>query len=70
MVVLGTVVPFLLVLSSMRHIRASQASTIGMSEPVIAAFLAWVLLGEVFLPIQIIGGAIVLAGVFLAERSR
>ena len=70
MVVLGTVVPFWLALASMRHLRASQASTIGMSEPVIATFLAWVLLGEFLTPLQMVGGAVVLAGVFLAERSR
>lgn len=70
LIVLGTVVPFWLVLSSMRHLRASQASTIGMSEPVLASVFAWVLLGEVLLPAQILGGAIVLIGVYLAERSR
>ena len=70
MVVLGTVVPFWLVVSSMRHLRASQASTVGMSEPVIASFFAFVLLGEVLTPVQLFGGAVVLLGVYLAERAR
>jgi len=70
MVVLGTVVPFWLVVSSMRHLRASQASTVGMSEPVIASFFAFVLLGEVLTPVQLLGGAVVLLGVYLAERAR
>ena len=70
LVVLGTVVPFWLALASMRHLRASQASTIGMSEPVIASILAWLLLGEVLAPVQVLGGAVVLMGVYLAERAR
>ena len=70
LVVLGTVVPFWLALASMRHLRASQASTMGMSEPVIASVLAWLLLGEVLAPVQVAGGAVVLVGVYLAERAR
>ncbi|MCA0330510.1 MAG: DMT family transporter [Actinobacteria bacterium] len=70
MVVLGTVVPFALVLQSLRHLRATQASVVGMTEPVIATLLAFVLLGEVLTPVQVLGGAVVLAGVFLAETSR
>jgi drug/metabolite transporter (DMT)-like permease len=70
MVVLGTVVPFAMVLQSLRHLRATQASVVGMTEPVIASLLAFVLLGEILTPVQILGGAVVLAGVFLAETSR
>ena len=70
MVVLGTVVPFALVLASLRHLRATQASVVGMTEPVIAAAIAYVLLGEALTPVQMLGGAVVLAGVLLAETSR
>lgn len=70
LVVLGTVVPFSLVVLSMRHLRASQASAMGMTEPIIATFIAWVALGEVLTPVQLAGSAIVLGGIFLAERSR
>lgn len=70
MVVLGTVVPFALVLQSLRHLRATQASVVGMTEPLIASLLAFVILGEVLTPVQVLGGAVVLAGVFLAETSR
>ena len=70
MIVLGTVVPFWLVVVSLHHIRASQASVVGMTEPLLAIFIAWVALGEALAPVQIIGAVIVLAGVFLAERSR
>jgi drug/metabolite transporter (DMT)-like permease len=70
MIVLGTVVPFWLVVASLRHLRASQASVVGMTEPLLAILVAWVALGEVLTPIQITGGIVVLVGVFLAERSR
>ena len=70
MIVLGTVVPFWLVVVSLHHIRASQASVVGMTEPLLAIFIAWVALGEALAPVQILGAVIVLAGVLLAERSR
>jgi len=70
MVVLGTVVPFWLIVMSLHHIRASQASVIGMTEPLLATFIAWVALGEVLAPVQIVGAIVVLIGVYLAERYR
>lgn len=70
MVILGTVVPFWLVVVSLQHINASQASVIGMTEPLLASLIAWVALGEVLTPVQIVGAVVVLAGVLLAERSR
>ncbi|HEY4753961.1 MAG TPA: DMT family transporter, partial [Candidatus Limnocylindrales bacterium] len=69
-VILGTVVPFSLVVLSMQHLRASQASVVGMTEPVIATAIAWLVLGEVLSPAQLIGAVIVLGGILLAERSR
>jgi drug/metabolite transporter (DMT)-like permease len=70
MIILGTVVPFWLVVVSLQHIRASQASVIGMTEPLLATFIAWAALGEVLAPVQIVGAVVVLVGVFLAENSR
>ncbi|MBU6244262.1 MAG: EamA family transporter [Actinomycetales bacterium] len=70
MVILGTVIPFWLVLASLTRIRASQASVVGMTEPLIAIVIAWVALGESMTAIQIAGALLVLAGVLTAERSR
>lgn len=70
MVVLGTVIPFWLVVASLKHLRASQASTIGLTEPLFATIIAWVLLGESLTGIQLVGGFLILLGVFVAERSR
>lgn len=70
MIVMGTVLPFWLAVAAMKYIRASQASTIGLTEPLLATIIAWLALGEVLTPLQIIGGALILTGVVLAERSR
>jgi drug/metabolite transporter (DMT)-like permease len=69
-IVLGTVVPFSLVVVSMQHLRASQASVVGMTEPIIATGIAWLALGEVLTPVQLAGAAMVLGGILLTERSR
>jgi drug/metabolite transporter (DMT)-like permease len=70
MVVLGTVVPFSLVVVSMQHLRASQASVVGMTEPIFATAVAWIVLGEALSPIQLAGAAIVLGSVLVAELNR
>ena len=38
----GTVVPFWLVVASLHHLTAAQASVVGMSEPLMATAIAWV----------------------------
>jgi drug/metabolite transporter (DMT)-like permease len=32
--------------------------------------VAWVVLGEVLTPVQMLGGVVILAGVIIAERAR
>jgi drug/metabolite transporter (DMT)-like permease len=66
-VLLGTVAPFLLEIGALRHVPATRAGIVATSEPVIAAFIAWVWLGEVFAPVQILGALVVVAGVALAQ---
>jgi len=70
MIVLGTVVPFTLAIASLAYISAAQASTVGITEPLIASLVAWAALGEVLTPVQMVGGITVLVGVYIAERSR
>jgi drug/metabolite transporter (DMT)-like permease len=70
MVVMGTVFPFSLVVVSMQHLRASQASVVGMTEPIFATVIAWLVLGETLAPVQVLGAAIVLGSVLVAERNR
>jgi drug/metabolite transporter (DMT)-like permease len=70
MIVLGTVFPFSLVIVSMQHLRASQASVVGMTEPIFATAIAWLALGEALDPVQLVGAAIVLGSVLVAELNR
>jgi drug/metabolite transporter (DMT)-like permease len=70
LVVLGTVVPFSLLVSSLQHLRATQAGLVSMTEPVLATVVAFVWLAEALSPAQVVGGAVVLVGVVLAETAR
>ena len=70
MVVLGTIVPFVLVLSGLHHLPATRVGMVGMLEPVLAGVVAWAWLGEALSPVQLVGGAVVLAGIVLAQTSR
>jgi drug/metabolite transporter (DMT)-like permease len=70
MVVLGTIAPFALVLTGLRHLPATRVGVVGMLEPVLAAAVAWVWLGEALGAVQLAGGVVVLAGIILAQTAR
>ena len=42
----------------------------GGAPDVLAALVAWVVLDEVLSPVQLLGGAVVLTGIVLAETAR
>jgi drug/metabolite transporter (DMT)-like permease len=69
-VVLGSIVPYLLVTGALRHLPTTSVSVLAMVEPVIAAVVAWVILHERLPAVQVLGGALVLIGVALAETAR
>ena len=69
-VVLGTVVPYGLILLALRSLGSARTGLLGMAEPVLAAAVAWAVLGEALSPVQLLGGAIVLTGIALAETAR
>jgi drug/metabolite transporter (DMT)-like permease len=66
---MGTVVPFGLFISGLRFLPPTQASIVSMLEPVVAATAAYVILGETLLPLQILGGGLVLAGVAMVQTT-
>ena len=70
MVVLGTIVPFALVVGALRHITATRAGITAMLEPVAAIVVAWAWLGESLEPVQLSGAALTLAGIGLAQTAR
>lgn len=71
-IVLGSIAPYLLAAAALRHLPATSVGIVGMVEPVIAAAVAWLALGvgEALNAAQLAGGALVLAGVALAETAR
>ena len=69
-VVIGTVIPYLLTVTGIRELSASTSSVIGMIEPIFAGAIAWWLLNEAFTNIQLLGCAMVLVGIYLADKAR
>ncbi|HQZ00706.1 MAG TPA: EamA family transporter [Propionicimonas sp.] len=60
------VVTYLLVGTALKHLTASTAITLGLAEPITAAALGVLVLGEALAPVQWLGLAAVLAGVLIA----
>lgn len=69
-VLLGTVVPFALLVSALHYVRATRVTILAMLEPVLAALVAFAWLGEELSGPQIAGALLVLAGVGLAQTAR
>lgn len=69
-VVVGTMVTFALIVGALRHITATRLGIVAMLEPVAASVVAYAWLGETFGGFQLAGGAIVLAGILLAQSAR
>ena len=51
------------------HLPAAFSSVSLLLQPVLAAIYAWALLGEAIGPAQMLGGLVVLAGIYLARRG-
>ena len=69
-IVFGTLVPYLFVVGGIRRLSASTSSVIGMLEPVLAGAFAWIWLSQSWSAIQLFGGAIVLVGIYIADRAK
>jgi drug/metabolite transporter (DMT)-like permease len=54
---------------ALAHLPAAFSSVSLLFQPVMAAVFAWVLLGEPLAALQIAGGLVVLAGIYLARRG-
>lgn len=51
------------------HLSATLSSVSLLVQPVMAALAAWVLFGESLGPVEMVGGAVVLAGIWLSRRA-
>jgi drug/metabolite transporter (DMT)-like permease len=69
-VTVGTIVPYLFVIAGLRLLSASTSSVIGMLEPVFAGIFAWLWLQQSWNGIQLFGAAVVLVGIYIADRAR
>ena len=69
-VVLGTIVPFFLIVGALRHLSATRVGIIAMLEPVLGTVVAYAWLDERLSAQQLVGGAVVLAGILLAQTAR
>jgi drug/metabolite transporter (DMT)-like permease len=69
-IVMGTIVPYIFVITGLSLLSASKSSVIGMLEPVLASAFAWIWLGQSWDAIQLVGALIVLIGIYLADRSK
>ena len=69
-VLIGTVVPYLFTLNGLRNLSASTTSAFGMLEPIFAGAVAWFWFSESWTVLQLFGGVIVIAGIYMADRAR
>jgi len=70
MIVLGTVAAYLIYAFALTELSASRVAAFAYLQPVVAALLGVWLLGERITLRVVAGGALILLGVYLAERER
>ena len=70
LVVLGSFLPFLLSFAAIGRLKATPAGIVASSEVIFAFVVAWLWLGEQLNLLQLVGAAVVLAGIVLAQTSR
>lgn len=69
-ILMGTIVPYLFVVGGLRRLSPSTSSVMGMLEPVLAGAFAWIWLAQSWAPIQLGGAAIVLVGIYIADKAK
>ncbi|MFP5211889.1 MAG: DMT family transporter [Acidobacteriota bacterium] len=68
--VFGTVVPYGLYTEGINLIRSTRASVTAMLEPIVAAAISYAFLGELLDPLQMLGGALVIASVVFLQLRK
>jgi drug/metabolite transporter (DMT)-like permease len=68
--VFAAAVPSLIFQDGIRRLGPVRAGTLMLFEPVVGVLLAAVVLGEALTPIQLAGGAAILAGAAIVQRTR
>jgi drug/metabolite transporter (DMT)-like permease len=65
--VVGTLLPFGLFFEGVNRIRSTRATITSTAEPISAGVIAFLFLGEALEPLQILGGALVIAAIVLLQ---
>jgi len=68
--IVGTLLPFGLFFVGVNHIRSTRACITSTAEPISAGFMAFLFLGEMLEPLQILGGALVVAAIVLLQIGK
>jgi drug/metabolite transporter (DMT)-like permease len=67
---IGTLIPFVLIVTAVRHIPAPRAAVVATLEPVLAAIIAWPALDQALAAPQIAGIVVVVAAVIWVQSRR
>ena len=70
MIALGTIAPFFLLVSALRHLSATTVGIVAMLEPVVGAIVGWAWLSESLGGVQLAGAGVVLVAIGLAQTAR
>ena len=67
---LGTLVAHALFVLALRTIRPSSAGIVATAEPVFAGLIAFLVLGDRLQPLQVLGAAVIVAGIITVQAGR
>jgi len=70
MIALGTIAPFFLLVSALRHLPATTVGIVAMLEPVVGALVGWAWLSEALGGAQLAGAGVGLAAIAIAQTAR
>ena len=68
--IVGTLVPFMLMIIAVRHIPGLRAAVVATLEPVLGALVAWPVHGQLLAPPQLVGALVVIAAVIWVQTHR
>ena len=68
LILVSAVFAYLTGIAAVRRLGSSVASFVALTEVIFAVAFAFVLLGQRPSPVQLVGGALVLAGIALVQR--
>jgi drug/metabolite transporter (DMT)-like permease len=68
--IFSTLIPFGLYLKGIERVRATRASITATWEPVVAGLTAYLVLGEVLSPLQVVGGFGVIVAIVLLQMAK